>query len=81
MARSMKAVYTFNRDNISPSPTNMSPHIVKQRSYIDDFWLTCRIFNYRTPLSLDCCQHRINRSTDTNGIHINTSSSQTLTTR
>ena len=81
MTRSMKAVHTFNRDNVSPSPTNMSSHIVQQGSYIDDFWLTCRIFNHRTPLSLDCCQHRINRGTDTNGIHVNTSSSQALAIR
>ena len=79
MTSAMQALYTFNRDDFCTSATNTCAHIVKKSCYINNLRFTRRILNDRTTVSLSCCQHGINRRSNTDRIHVDMSTLNALT--
>ena len=78
MSRSMQLWNTINDNNICPCSPNMGSHVVEQGHHIDNFRFPRRIFDHCPTFSLDCCQNRIDRCTDTNSIHVDVSSLKRL---
>ena len=70
MSRPMQMRNTINDNDIRPCSPNMGSHIVKQGYHIDNFRFTSSIFDHCPTFSLDRCQNRIDRCTNTNSVHV-----------